>query len=1033
MRRNTHTNAGEVSTPSPRQQREDAILRLVQALKPHKNDDDNTHTHTHRVQNHGASLDFARRILDSQLGGGGLEASSSADAFASTWKQRMVAGHLSPHQQRDIEYLYRELVHCCSTNGSNKKGLPAKLMTVLTKLIHQEPFSSSGEQNPPSQQKDSTTRNTTSSNSANTTATMPMPIDPAPSPPLTQWSHAMRYEEDQILRELLYALQGLESNRFKFYEEKMDDHYQNNSSHYYEGIHVLSPALINNHKEHPPAHSKLGSGAMDALRLCGEAGWLVRKLQHYVDDAANTTPCGRVARALAQSVSQELQSYHATLASWETQLSQWSLRQWLVRIQSCIQRLTVLGILTEALPREQNNRGGTLLSALYMHSLHGDLRHKSLVQSILYPTSRPWFQMLYLWTTQGLLPEAWGRDFFVTIVVDTTRGGSGSGSDDENNHNDKHKNKYLWHDKYTLDKSQIPHPGIFDPTLVRPAFVVGKGINFIRTCLHQVGWTLHLEEEGKENSDDGEDSKKNDSIPTGKHLQDNTQQAVMERLGYHFVAEPMGMHLNPRLTRTLQQAEKIVHSHILQSLRKDHNLMDHLFALKQFLFHGQGDFFSSLLESLYNEFGCGTRQRHNRNANTSFVTGRAVAGVYPQQLLAMMEAALRTTNAKDLPDFCLERLRVEMLPLELEPATEGDPGHGLFTTPLRNLVEQPEHGNASASHIEDTRTVWDIFMLDYTVPDPLVAIVHENALEQYKLVYSFLFGLRKVEYMLNSTWRQSATLQHALQVMAQNNGLRVANSPGYAHATVLLRKIAMTRQAMTHFCVNLKSYCMLEVLEGGWKELQVRLEQARTLDEAIQAHDHYLEGICRKCLLVKGRKSNRKRQNVGERPRSNKFAHLFRVILSIATEFCALQERLFEEAQEAAERVAQRRREAEQRMTHGQWGFENEQDLAEEASFFGLADAKELEEVVRLAEAFHQCIQTLLEALDAKVNGRSRNMSTTSINDDDDEDDLDAQHDYYDVPLSFIESGEEDDIDSLRFLMFQLDHNAYYQLNPASR
>jgi gamma-tubulin complex component 3 len=523
--------------------------------------------------------------------------------------------------------------------------------------------------------------------------------------------------------------------------------------------------------------------------------------------------------------------------------------------------------------------------------------------------------------------------------------------------------------------------------LVRPAFVGGKGINFIRTCLHQVGWTLQLEET-EEGGELKSGAKKNDreSDESTKHgATGDSQQAIMERLGYHFVAEPMGMHLNPRLTRTLQRAEEIVHSHILQSLRQDHNLTDHLFALKQFLFHGQGDFFSSLLESLYNEFGCGTRTR--QNVNTSFVTGHTVAGVYPQQLLAMMEAALRTTNAKDLPSFCLERLRVEMLPLELEEPTAA--GHGLFTTPLRNLVDaEPEQDNASMSQpaMEDTRTVWDIFMLDYIVPDPLVAIVHEKALEQYKLVYSFLFGLRKVEYMLNSTWRQSATLQHALQVMAQNNGLQVATSVGYAHATVLLRKIAMTRQAMTHFCVNLKSYCMLEVLEGGWKQLQTRLEHARTLDEAIQAHDHYLEGICRKCLLVKGRKHKRRQHpNMEERPRSNKFAQLFRVILSIATEFCTLQERLFDDALEAAERVAQRRREAEQRMTHGQWGFENEQDLAEEESFFGLADAKELEEVVRLAEAFHQCMQTLLEALDGKVNGRSKNMSTTSIHDDDDE------------------------------------------------
>ena len=60
-----------------------------------------------------------------------------------------------------------------------------------------------------------------------------------------------------------------------------------------------------------------------------------------------------------------------------------------------------------------------------------------------------------------------------------------------------------------------------------------------------------------------------------------------------------------------------------------------------------------------------------------------------------------------------------------------------------------------------------------------------------------------------------------------------------------------------------------------------------------------------------------------------------------------------------------------------QWGFENEQDLAEEESFFGLANSSELVEVERLAELFDQCMRNFLTELDAKVHGSSRNMSTS--------------------------------------------------------
>ena len=104
-----------------------------------------------------------------------------------------------------------------------------------------------------------------------------------------------------------------------------------------------------------------------------------------------------------------------------------------------------------------------------------------------------------------------------------------------------------------------------------------------------------------------------------------------------------------------------------------------------------------------------------------------------------------------------------------------------------------------------------------------------------------------------------------------------------------------------------------------------------------------------------------------------------------------------------------------------QWGFENEQDLAEEESFFGLANSSELAEVVRLSEAFDQCMQNFLNELDAKVHGRSRNMSTSV--DFNDEDDFDFEQN----ESNFV-SGDEQDVDSLRFLVHQLDYNHYYGL-----
>lgn len=84
-----------------------------------------------------------------------------------------------------------------------------------------------------------------------------------------------------------------------------------------------------------------------------------------------------------------------------------------------------------------------------------------------------------------------------------------------------------------------------------------------------------------------------------------------------------------------------------------------------------------------------------------------------------------------------------------------------------------------------------------------------------------------------------------------------------------------------------------------------------------------------------------------------------------------------------------------------------------------MANSSELVEVERLSDAFDQCMQSFLTELDAKVHGRSRNMSTSI--DQGDEDDFNFEQN----DSNFV-SGEEQDVDSLRFLVHQLDYNHYY-------
>jgi len=955
---------------------DDAMARLVFAMLGHEDP---------------VATSLSRRVLKSQLG-------SSEDDIVdvtSTWR-RMARKAPDAQCCADVEALYLQLQ---AQSGSH---LPPKMLAVLTKLMGKQ-----------FQLPETTVRSTRSEvpSPLTRTASMGAPVDRrrevgrtlsaralpspahsterlAPSVPATpavsvagagpvpsrftprhealrpqQSNHllpqtrghiedekrALEQEEALLLKECLYSLQGIDGERIRYYH-KENSRYGPHQSHPnalmdYDGIRVQSPALsLNLLYTGRVLETRLGTGAMDALRISGEAGWLYQRIQSFIQEVQHDDSKGVVARAFAGSLGQELREYHSLLTQYESQLPQMSLRQLLVDLRMPTSRLHILALLADGL---RHMSGGNLLSGLYRHALHGDSRHSQLAQNILCSASRPWFDILFTWTTQGVLSDPHG-EFFVTEITTV-------------------EDKHLWNDKYRVNNEQIPE-GILPVDVVEQILNVGKGINFIRRCLLDSRWSMQLDEPFEED----------DTITTS---------GSSEQLGFVYVPYS---HVNLPLERTLERAARLVHSHILRTLREDNRMMQHLFALKQFLFLGQGDFVSALIDGLHSEF----RDRPD------------IVGVYKHSLLSIVESALRSTNAKYLPQFVLDRLQVELL------VDSDDPAYGAF-------------GSRTRKENEKLRTVWDVFMIDYQVPDPLRAIVHPRNMGKYKLVFSLLFRLRKIEFMLNYTWRQSATLHHALQTYGQYNGINIQNNSSFAQAYGLLRKISISRQNMIHLVVNLKSYLMFEVVEGGWQKLQLEIESATTLDEVIEAHDLYIDGIVRKSLL----------RSVGEKDDEiqARLANHVQILMDITLEFCDYQERLFHESLVMADRATQKRIEADRRVNEGRWGFDAEREIAEEEHFFGLADEGPLQEVNRISSVYNQNFLDLLCVLSDRVNANPDDLASNVVEEGDNDEGegrLSSSGGFNSRQGRRRRKGRtvvvEDELDSQRFLIAQLDHNNYF-------
>jgi len=834
-------------------------------------------------------------------------------------------------------------------------------------------------------------------------------------------------EENLLLQKYLYALQGIlfldngqmiETTNQVEQKGGGSDH---NTIIYGTPENDLSAHLWKVNSMQCPdtlCQSKIGAGAMDAMKLCGEAGWLYRRIQAYIDTIQqqpqshlsnsksssrnssgfqgnhkdiiiihnnndNARNLGVVPRALADFLSHQMRLYLDFIAKMEAELQQphqhiITLRTLVVQLRVPMAQLQTLAMITDGVAFFL--KGGQLLNALYNHRMHGDTRHSTLLHSVLYATSRPWFDILYLWTQQGVLQDA-HEEFFIA---------QRSGIRDE----------LLWADRYYIRNHQIPY-GILDQDLIDLSLSVGKGINFIRVCLADDEWVLQLEDNCTQHTAT--------EATSATHGKGGSHEIIerKKRLGYYYYYKPVtdmttssheggggGLHPHCRnngsvLRQTLLMTARQVNSRILESLKEQHHLLQHLWALKQFLFLGQGDFISALMDGLAVEF-----EKQSRGEITD---------VYTYTLMSVMDGALQSTNASFLPAYTLERLRVEFMFDDDNDDDDDNEDSGSYK------FRSDRDCFTINENEDDKRTGWDVVTLAYDVPTPLTVIVHPQAVEIYGRVFSLLFSLKRVEYVINSTWRQSAALHHALIKSAQYNGFDLADNEGYALATIFLRNISMIRQTMLHFVGKLQSYFMFEILEGGWKRLVRQIKAAATLGQVIEAHDLYLQDVLRGCLFQEPTEGNDSDHT------ESQLAMQIRELLDMVKTFCSKQEALFNDALNAAERAGEKRKEAERRMNEGGWGFDGGgESLEEEDNFFGLAEDTLLQDVMAYSTEFNERVEEFLSALHNKTDGIGVQMPKMNAT---------RRHQ---------EATDHDAFEnSLRFLTFQLDYSNYYSRNKS--
>ena len=286
---------------------------------------------------------------------------------------------------------------------------------------------------------------------------------------------------------------------------------------------------------------------------------------------------------------------------------------------------------------------------------------------------------------------------------------------------------------------------------------------------------------------------------------------------------------------------------LLQMIEKRFSLGAHLLALKQFLLLGQGDFVNCLMDVIGPEL----KKRANQ--------------LYRHNLTEMLEGALRSSNAQYMPSTVLDRVGVRLL-----ESSPGDSG-------------------------------WEVFSLDYSVDPPLTAVVHTQALAQYRTVFHMLWRLKRVEWTLGAAWRQLLSFSHA-------KGRREL-----PRLQPVFHRCTLNRARMLHVVTTLSAFLMFDVLESAWLMLQDRMSRSRCLDDVIRAHDAYLEVILQRALLTSAH------ENLNLQLQS---------MLQAVLRFCSLEDALVADSLSSLARRKARQAQAEARTKQGTWGSTGREDPA---------------------------------------------------------------------------------------------------------
>ncbi|KRZ09805.1 Gamma-tubulin complex component 3, partial [Trichinella zimbabwensis] len=237
-----------------------------------------------------------------------------------------------------------------------------------------------------------------------------------------------------------------------------------------------------------------------------------------------------------------------------------------------------------------------------------------------------------------------------------------------------------------------------------------------------------------------------------------------------------------KISSLITASYKTVSRTLLDVLSSKLNIKFHLKALKNYVLLYRGDFATHLLEALREEWN-------------------ALNLVLCMHLMAFtLESAIRNCcSKKEIESGILNQIDLK------------------FLQPLESVSSL------------------DTLIITYRMTPEVSTIFNETTKPIYAKLFSFLWRLRRISFMLYSNGTNFVSFSKDLKTVPEFNDL--------------WQKFALMNNELMNFVKNVEYYCYSQVLENEWLKFMSAFQDAVDFDDVINAHNEFLKQLLDKMFL----------------------------------------------------------------------------------------------------------------------------------------------------------------------------------------